>query len=331
MNEKERLLDALSGRKTETPVICPGGMMNAGVTEVVKDIRKNHNVNVNAMAEAAIKVHDLTGFENYGVPFCMTCEAEALGATISEGDAHTEPRVTQYVEKKVSQLIDCDPLKLVNQSRMSNVVESITYLKNDKVPVIGNITGPISTASSIIDPLVFLKSMRKSPEEAKAFLEFINAYLIEYAKQMIAAGADVIAMSDPTSTGEILGEKNFRTFTAPLYETFLAEMSKLNTPMIIHICGDANTIIGSLNDLSVNALSFDSIVNMKTAKNKIQTALMGNVNTQLLQNGQADKIIDITGNALRSGVDIVSPACGLGMSTPIENLTAMTTYVKGLR
>jgi [methyl-Co(III) methanol-specific corrinoid protein]:coenzyme M methyltransferase len=56
---------------------------------------------------------------------------------------------------------------------------------------------------------------------------------------------------------------------------------------------------------------------------------MGNVSTLLLQNGPVDKIISITKNAMDSGVDIVSPACGLGMSTSIENLRAMTDYVKG--
>ena len=106
-------------------------------------------------------------------------------------------------------------------------------------------------------------------------------------------------------------------------------MKQINTPVIIHICGDAKNIIDSLNTLEVEALSFDSKVNMRATRSRLDTRLMGNVSTLLLQNGSVDKIVSITKNAMDSGVDIVSPACGLGMSTPIENLKAMTDYVKG--
>ena len=55
---------------------------------------------------------------------------------------------------------------------------------------------------------------------------------------------------------------------------------------------------------------------------------MGNVSTQLLHTGEKDKIISITKNCIDSGVDIISPACGLSMATSIDNLKTMTDYVK---
>jgi len=77
-----------------------------------------------------------------------------------------------------------------------------------------------------------------------------------------------------------------------------------------------------------NAVSFDSIVNMKIAREGLQTGLMGNVSTQLLHTGEREKIVSSTRNALHSEVDIVAPACGLSMATSISNLKAMTDYVK---
>jgi [methyl-Co(III) methanol-specific corrinoid protein]:coenzyme M methyltransferase len=136
-------------------------------------------------------------------------------------------------------------------------------------------------------------------------------------------------VSDPTATGEILGKRNFDKFAMPMYTKFLKVMKDIDTPVIIHICGDTKNIIYSLNLLEANALSFDSMVNMRFVKSKINTRLMGNISTLLLQNGPPEKIISFTKNAMDSGVDIVSPACGLAMSTPVENLKAMTEYVKG--
>ncbi|WMM24428.1 uroporphyrinogen decarboxylase family protein [Tissierella sp. MB52-C2] len=330
MNEKERLLKILRGENVDRPpVICPGGMMNAAVTELLGEINDNHNTDLDAMVSTAIKVREIIGFENYGVPFCMTCESEPFGVVISEGDKNNEPRILKYNDSDLEEIMRNFNPKLSINSKGQTVIKAIERLRNDEIPVIGNITGPISTATSIVDPLKLFKMLRKEPDEAYRFIEYVNNYLIEYARKMVGVGADLIAISDPTATGEILGKKNFDKFAMPMYVKFLEAMKEIDTPVIIHICGDAKTIIDSLNSLDVEALSFDSIVNMRFAKSKLSTRLMGNVSTLLIQNGPIDKIISITKNAMDSKVDIVSPACGLGMSTPIGNLRAMTDYVKG--
>lgn len=332
MNEKERLLAVLKGEMVDRPpVICPGGMMNAAVTEVVEGLDKNHNVDLKAMVEAARKVRELTGFENYGVPFCMTIEAEPLGINVDLGDKTVEPRVTEYNQMDLSDIEDSYNIKPTESGRMPVVLEAIKELKNENIPIIGNITGPMSTATSIVDPLKLIKMLRKNPEKAYEFLEYVTEYSIEYIREMIKAGADVIAMSDPTATGEILGRRNFEKFILPLYKKIVSEVHHLGKNIIIHICGDAKTIIESLDTIGADALSFDSIVGMRFAKGKLTTKLMGNVNTQLLQEGPKERIKSITENCIKSGVDIVSPACGLGMSTPIENLRVMTDFVKGRR
>lgn len=43
--------------------------MNAAVTAILEGIKANHNTDLDAMVSAAIKVHEIVGFENYGVPF----------------------------------------------------------------------------------------------------------------------------------------------------------------------------------------------------------------------------------------------------------------------
>ncbi len=329
MNEKTRLLHVLKGEAVDRPpVICPGGMMNASVTELLQDVRANHNSDVDAMVEVAIKVHALTGFENLGVPFDMTVESEPLGACVDWGDKELEPRVTQYSEVSIEEIISVRHVEPFAEKRMATTLEAIGKLKNRDIPVIGNVTGHFSTATSVIDPLVIFKMLRNDPEKAAGFFKFINDYSIIYAREMVKAGADVIAVSDPTATGDILGTKYFEKFAAPYYKLFIENLHALNVPVIVHICGNANTIVESLNRIGADALSFDSIVNMRAARKLVQTALMGNVNTQLLHTGEMDKIRSITANCIDSGVDIVAPACGLSMATPVHNLKAMTDFVR---
>jgi uroporphyrinogen-III decarboxylase len=43
-----------------------------------------------------LRVSDLIGIENLGLPFCMTVEAEALGAEVEMDSIYNEPRVVKY-------------------------------------------------------------------------------------------------------------------------------------------------------------------------------------------------------------------------------------------
>ena len=329
LNEKKRLLNVLWGEEVDrAPIICPGGMMNGCVTEILESFDENHNIDPSAMVMAAKLVYEKTGFENYGVPFCMTVEAEPLGVKLDIGNKLVEPRIAVYNSQSIEEIMKNYHIKPREEKRMGTILKAIEELKNDEIPVIGNITGHISTATSVIDPLDALKMIRKDPERIYAFFQFINDYLIEYAAEMVKAGADVITISDPTATGEILGSKNFNKFAVPMYQQMVKELHRLNVPVIIHICGNANTIIDSIDSIDANAISFDSIVNMRFAKSKLRTKLMGNVNTQLLHTGEKEKIISSTQNCIDSGVDIVSPACGLSMATPLGNLKYMTDYIK---
>jgi len=328
LNQKERLLTVLKGDRVDRPpVICPGGMMSACVTEISDLVGGGHHSGTDAMVSAARKVGELAGFENYGVPFCLTAEVEALGASVNIGDNLVEPRITQYNEQPLEGIMENYPVDVTN-GRMGIVLEAIGELKNSQVPVIGNVSGHISTATSVVDPLEMFKMLRREPERAARFLAFINDYLVRYALEMVKAGADVISISDPTATGEILGPRNFQKFAVPYYQKIIQVLHQEGVPVILHICGNAGNIIDSLNEVEANAVSFDSIVNMKTARVGIKRGLMGNVNTQLLHTGESEKIVSITRNAIHSRVDIVAPACGLSMATSIRNLKTMTDYVK---
>ena len=329
MNEKERLLRILKGKDIDrTPVICPGGMMSACVTEVLEGIEGNHNLDYKSMAKASRKIYSETGFENYGVPFAMIAEAEPLGAKVQIGNKLIEERVIEYNSSPLEEIMANYSVIPKNENRMNVVLNAIGDLKNSSVPVIGNIMGHISTATSAVDPLVILKMLRKDPERIYSFFKFINNYLMEYAKESINAGADIIVISDPTATGEILGGKNFSKFAVPFYSEMIDTIHSLNVPVIVHICGNANTIIEGLNSIHADGYSFDSVVNMRHAKSMLSGRLMGNVSTQLLHTGEKSKIISITKNCIDSGVDIISPACGLSMATSIDNLKTMTDYVK---
>ncbi len=330
MNEKERLFSAIHGEPLDrVPCICPGGMMNMIVTEILDDADLNWpsaHIDPLKMAKLALKSYHLDVFENLGVPFCMTVEAEALGASVDLGNSHTEPKVTAYAIDRIQDWTQLKPIAY-QQGRLKTVLDSIEYLKvnTENIPIIGNLVGPISLATSILDPMVFYKDLRRNPEDVHPFLEMISDVSIEFGKRQLAAGADWITISDPSGTGEILGEKNFNTFVLPYLNKIIDALSEIRPNcVIVHICGRLTQVFGSIGAIHNSVISFDAVTSVSSVKDNVPNKiLMGNVSTYTLEFGTEEQVSELAKRAVLDGVRILSPACGLGMDTPLQNLCAL--------
>lgn len=97
----------------------------------------------------------------------MTIEAEELGAKVTLGSKIFEPHVTEYAGTSVTEWKKSSPINL-ECGRAKVVLDAIRILKekNLDVPIIGNLVGPVSVASSVIDPVGFYKDLRRHKEEA---------------------------------------------------------------------------------------------------------------------------------------------------------------------
>ena len=334
LTEKERLERIFRHEEVDRPAcICPGGMMNmitADLMDACGITWPEAHTDAEMMAKLALASFEHGCFENVGVPFCMTVEAEAMGAEVTMGTKNFEPHVTAYAANSVAQWRTLASMDL-NQGRAKVVLDSIRILKgmNLSVPIIGNIVGPISTASSVVDPVPFYKELRKNRDEAHAFMTFVTEQLIEFANAMIEAGADVIAISDPSGTGEILGPKFFEEYAVKYLNMLLDGIESKETGTIVHICGQMRSVYRQINMVHAGALSFDAIVPMKEARANLgDRVLMGNVSTFALEFANEDRIEKLTKFCVRSGSDIISPACGLGTKSPLSNVQAILKTLK---
>ena len=89
MDAKERIRKAMHQEPTDRPpCICPGGMMNMITTDLMDEANVSWpeaHLNARMMADLAEANYEKGCFENVGVPFCMTIEAEAMGAQVTMG------------------------------------------------------------------------------------------------------------------------------------------------------------------------------------------------------------------------------------------------------
>ncbi len=334
--EKDRLLSTLQREKADrAPVICTGGMMNAAILDVMNStghtLPEAHSdpVRMAALAEA---VHTVTGFENIGLPFCMTVEAELLGSSVDLGTLACEPKIAiePFATSSVVEYRDIVPLARAGRAAVVAEASRIVTARNPGVPVIASLTGPVSTAASIVQPLAFYKDMRKDPASTHRVLDYVTNFLIEYATVLIREGnVTAVMIGDPSATGEILGPAMFDAFAAPYLNRLADAIRAAGVPPILHICGNLKRVEGSVTQLRYAALSTDAMINLAALKRDHPHLItMGNLSTFALEFTDADRIRDMTRSLVRSGIDILSPACGLSTSTRIDALRAFTDTVR---
>jgi [methyl-Co(III) methanol-specific corrinoid protein]:coenzyme M methyltransferase len=332
--DSRRRLEAVVHREPvdRTPFICPGGMMNMAVVDAMGTDGEwpTAHDDAEAMAALATTAQKITGFDNIGLPFCMTIEAEGLGAEVYRGTHETEPRVSSYV---MDDMTETDRLTAFDPSAgraavTADAVRRVAALGND-LPIVVCLTGPVSLATSLIEPLTFYRALRRAPEQAHRLLEVCTDALVDFGDVLVDAGADVLCIADPSATGELLGKAAFTDFAAPYIDDVTRHFAERGRPTIVHVCGDATCLGETLDRLETPVVSVDSIVRLDVLRQAAPSkALMGNLSTSLLEFGRDERVADAARACARRGAEIVAPACGIGARTPAANLRAAAAALR---
>ena len=337
LSPKARLLDTLARKRVDRPpVICTGGMMNSAIVDIMT--KTGHTLpeahfTADRMALLAADIHVETGFENIGIPFCMTVEAEVLGSEIDFGSLACEPKIAREQFHSVKDVVYKNIATMLDNGRIRAVAGAAERLagRYPDHPVIGSLTGPISTAASLVDPMQFLKELRKEKEHAHRVLEYVSSFLIAFARTLVDSGATAICIGDPTATGEILGPKMFDEYAVAYLNKIIDGIHAAGVPVLVHICGEMKAVKPSIPLLHSDAISTDAFVNLKLLKEEYpQLTTMGNLSTFLLESGDPERIARRTGTLVQDGIDIISPACGLSTATTLSAIRAMTDTVKDI-
>jgi len=309
------------------PFVCPGGMMNMAVVDAMDSCAAewpSAHTDAELMARLAATAQEATGFDNIGLPFCMTIEAEGLGAEVFLGSRETEPRVADYLMEDLAEtdrLISFDPA--AGRAKVTADAVRALAARADEVPVVVCLTGPVSLATSLIEPMTFYRALRRAPADAHRLLELCTDALFSFGDALVDAGAQVLCIADPSATGELLGKSAFRDFALPYIDDVTRHFAGRDRPTIVHVCGDATCLGETLEELAAPVVSVDSAVRLDVLRRAAPSkVLMGNLSTSLLEFGRRETIAEAARSCVRHGAQIVSPACGIGARTPAANLRA---------
>jgi [methyl-Co(III) methanol-specific corrinoid protein]:coenzyme M methyltransferase len=278
--------------------------------------------------------HDIAGLEGVRVPFDVTVEASALGASTGREGVDRQPSISRTA---LNDLEGLDRLEVVEPSAgaaTAAVLSAVDLLscRMEGVPVICGIVAPFMLACQMLSIEQTLMNIVRDPSFVRMLVRKAESFDQMYVVSALNAGADVITLIDAAASGDILSAQQYEEHALPS-ETGMALRTRFGGGRsVLHICGQTGHLLGSIKGSGATALSVDQCMDLAKVREILngEMALIGNVSpTESLLFGTPGEVESESRACLEQGVNVLAPGCGLAPRTPTRNVLAMVRTAKG--
>ena len=336
MSSYKRIMMALEGKRPDRipvfPLVRDWAIRQAGfkVSEVIQDVAKHVCTQFFCIKKF--------GYDTVRDLAAIHAESEAMGCKleIKEDDS---PSIIDHVVKDYDR--DLPQLRIPNpwrDGRLPVILEGIRQLKGvfaKQVPVISYIQAPFRHANMLRGVDNLMRDIYRRPDKVKELLEITTLSQIYYGIACVHAGADIVHLSDPTSSGDAVSVKVWEEFGLPYTKRVVEAIKRMGVKVTMHICGDTSDRLESLALTGVDGLSLDHKVDFVYAKKVLgdRVCLIGNLNpTDTLVFKNADEVYEEARDlisAIGPSHFILSGGCAIPAIAPPENIEAMVRAAKG--
>jgi [methyl-Co(III) methanol-specific corrinoid protein]:coenzyme M methyltransferase len=281
------------------------------------------------MANMAASTFHLFGFESVVVPFDMGVEAEALGSKVNYYAHATDilyPTISQHPAEKVEDLNLQIPSDLASAGRIPLVTEAIRILKEEvgnQVAIGSWVLGPYTLAGQLLDLSQLAKAAFKKKDLVGKLLDQLAGVLIQIINIYRRAGADYITVREMGAGPDILSPRMFESLIRPPLRRIFDE---IESPKVLHICGDTNAIIDQMVLCGADALSVEKKNNVTETRKKLgpDVLIFGELDAYgVLSQGKPDDVDRAVKEAVERGVNAIWPGCDIWPMVPKENMEAL--------
>ncbi|MHB0859302.1 MAG: uroporphyrinogen decarboxylase family protein [Anaerolineae bacterium] len=274
-------------------------------------------------------------FQPDGVFFFMdlSVEASALGLQV-RFPLDESPSVEMHPVRSVADLTRFAGSDVLTDGRVAVYVETMRLMSRYMDTLKGGyVIGPFSLAGLLMGASDAAMATVTDPELVHAVLSFCSGVISRYARALEAAGADMIAILEPSAS--FLSPRMFRDFAGRYLAEIIGTLTK--TVPILHVCGQTTTLLEAMVETGAQALSLDSMVDFPAAARRVpeDVVLVGNLDTvqvmiQMTPNQVYRATHELVGAMAPFPNFILSSACDLPLETPLENIHAMIDAGQGV-
>jgi [methyl-Co(III) methanol/glycine betaine-specific corrinoid protein]:coenzyme M methyltransferase len=331
MNARDRLIACLSLEEVDRPAVaCVTQSATIDQMEAVGAPWPAAHSDPALMAKLGAAGALTLGFESMRIPFDLTMEAEAFGATVDLGKIDRTPMLKAHPFHDEDVPVVPDDL---SKGRVGVVIEATKILKKqygNEYPIVVGVAGPITLAGHMVETGTLLMWCITEPATVHKFVKAATEFQVKYIKALVAAGADVIVLVDPSASTDMMHPSMFDLFAKPYLKELREAAGDAKT--ILHICGNTTELLEHMIDTGVNGVSIEEKVSPESAVSIVngRVALVGNVGVvKPLFQGTPEETFAETTRIKNAGFNVVAPGCGLAARVPKANLEAMVKAVKG--
>ena len=341
MTPRERVLAAMKREKLDRP---PVAVFTQSATIDQMDALNIYwpeaHSDPKLMCELGAGQAKVFGFEAVRSSFCLTAEAEALGCKVDPGKSDRTPMLKAHpfhfdpMEGAYDTPNLMAPEEFVKTGRPAVIIEATKLMKEkygQEYAVIAGNTGPFTLAGHLVSTENLVFGIMMDPDKVHEWVDAVNPIIKAYCQALSDAGADIIQMSEPSASTDLLDPATFMEYAGNYVHDSLAQTKGADT--VLHICGDTKPILDYMIQTGVTGLSIEEKVDSAEAVKIVnnRAALVGNVGVvnPLLQ-GTPEDCAAAGKRIAAAGFNIISPGCGLSALIKGENLKALVDAVKSL-
>ncbi|MCR4427212.1 MAG: uroporphyrinogen decarboxylase family protein [Firmicutes bacterium] len=254
----------------------------------------------------------------------LSLEAGALGLPV-RFPLFESPTVEEHPVASVDDLEPFRVLDPLDDVRIRGFVRTMELMaERIDIPKGGYVVGPFTLAGLLMGASELAMATVTDPELVHAVVRFSAGVCRRYALALADAGADIIAVLEPTAT--FLSPRSFTSFCGDYVKEILDGMKPI---MALHICGNTTHLIREMCATGAEGLSLDSPVNLATVAPIVDpgVVLVGNIDpvgvmVQQTPEGVEQEVRRLLDSMAPYPNFILSTGCDLPYETPLENIDA---------
>ena len=323
---QQKLINAQNqGRRLVAPLIGFPGLNMTGCT--IKIAQQNYGEHFKVL-RSVVETFDL----DLVFPLMdLAVEANALGrfTIFPQTDSATVPKAAFSIDEldratQINIALDARLLGYVETMKLMSIGLPESVLKGAYV------TGPYSLAALLMGADEAAMATILNQEDLHTLCQFTTERIQEYVRLLIAAGAQVICILEPSAV--MLGPDQFGAFSADYVRHIIESCKYTGVATVYHTCGNTMRLVGKMAEAGVNAVSLDSPeagVDLKAVAERLppEVVIVGNINpTGSMLNGRPQDVAKEVSALLKRMRPfpnfVLSTGCDLPQETPLENIHA---------
>lgn len=258
----------------------------------------------------------------------LSVEAEAFGCEVK----YRPDEIPTVTGRLIASFDEIESLEIPCVGKLrtgENLRAAALAVKNitDR-PVFGGMIGPFSLASRLFDISEMMMGILIDSEGAHSLLNTCTSFLMNYAVHFKELGANGIVIAEPAAG--LLAANECEEFSSRYVKMITDHVQDENFMVILHNCGNTETLVESMVGTGCQGLHFGNAVDMTHILPKIPAdrLVFGNLDPAgIIKNGTPGIVFEKTLNLLRKTSAynnfVLSSGCDVPPGTPLENIDAM--------